>query len=349
MRLACLQPAAPGVPDLVRCVLVPAPGVHSMARSHFSDNEYHNLWGSLQAGETHVCSRQASRAGAGPGVVRRCRPPPRGPLRRPAEGAMPSAATRWLTTAARPPSPPAVRVQAGAGQPVVLLQLRPGARVRPELHAGAAPRFPPPARLPPPWFAAAAVCRPGPCCPRLRDALLSAILPLLAGDECTMQTYAPACNACTHRPTSPAAPASPLLPLKPPPPTLPLPAAHLLRQPPRHLPPVQARLPPHRGGHGRPGQVGAGAVPHSSFSAGVLPTWWAGSDVCMAGLDESRGHTLQGLLSLCAVRERLDALGSVPLQLGWCPAGSGAGFASFGSHAAAGSASCGSQLARPAL
>ena len=147
----------------------------------------------------------------------------------------------------------------------------------------------------------------------------------------------------------PPPPASPLLPLKPPPPTLPLPAAHLLRQPPRHLPPVQARLPPHRGGHGRPGQVGAGAVPHSSFSAGVLPTWWAGSDVCMAGLDESRGHTLQGLLSLCAVRERLDALGSVPLQLGWCPAGSGAGFASFGSHAAAGSASCGSQLARPAL
>lgn len=55
MRLACLQPAASGVTDLVRCVLVPAP---PMARSHFSDSEYHNLWGSLQAGESHVCSRQ---------------------------------------------------------------------------------------------------------------------------------------------------------------------------------------------------------------------------------------------------------------------------------------------------
>lgn len=72
MRLACLQPTAPGVTDLVRCVLVPAP---PMARSHFSDSEYHNLWGSLQAGESHVCSRQA-RQGGGGGCRERVSPVP---------------------------------------------------------------------------------------------------------------------------------------------------------------------------------------------------------------------------------------------------------------------------------
>ncbi len=85
MHLACLQPVAHGVADLVRCVLVPS---HAMARSqHFSDSEYHNLWGSLQAGENHVCTRQA-RGGAGgraagkfSGAARRP-----GSLRRPAHG-----------------------------------------------------------------------------------------------------------------------------------------------------------------------------------------------------------------------------------------------------------------------